>query len=262
MIDNATVNNLTIFYMAIAFIIQFILPIAVTIYLYRKEQISMKPVVVGVLSFIIIHTVIRIVLEQGLQSTPWYKDLAKSNGLLASLLIVFSVGILEEIARVKGFIVFLKNQWEWKDGIALGLGFGGMESIFAGLSSANKIISRLAINYKVFTNIKIAASMKKLLLSTAPSVFLIAGLESLFILSIQIGLTLLALYGIRIDKHRYSIYAVVIHILIHWPVPFLNKLIGVWGTEALLALIAAIAIVLSYKAKEWYADATTVHIFR
>ena len=104
--------------------------------------------------------------------------------------------------------------------------------------------------------------MKKLLLSTAPSVFLIAGLESLFILSIQIGLTLLALYGIRIDKHRYSIYAVVIHILIHWPVPFLNKLIGVWGTEALLALIAAIAIVLSYKAKEWYADATTVHIFR
>lgn len=264
MVDNATVSNLSIFYMLIAFIIQFMLPIAVTIYLYRKGKITMKPIVIGVFSFTISYIIIKIILEQGLQSTSWYHNLAKSNLFLATLIIVSSVGILEEIARVKGFVIFLKNQWEWKDGIAFGLGFGGMESIFAGLSSANKIITSLAINYKVFTKIKVAASMKKLLVFTAPSVFLTAGLESLFILSIQIGLTLLALYGIRIDKHKYSIYAVIIHILIHLPLPSLNKLIGVWGTEALLALIAAIAIVLSYKAKEWYesSGSSSINVLR
>lgn len=252
MAENAAVSNLSIFYMVITFIIQFILPISITIYLYRKEKITPKPMVVGVISFTIIHIVIRILLDQGLQSASWYKNLAKSNLFLATLIIVSLVGILEEVARVKGFTLFLKNQWEWKDGIALGLGFGGMESVFSGLDTAKRIIISLAINYKAFANIKVAASMKKLLITTTPSLLLAAGLESLFILCIQIGLTLLALYGIRIDKHKYSMYAVVIHVLVHLPLPFLNKIIGVWSTEALLALIAAIALVLSYKAKEWY----------
>lgn len=252
MIDNATVSNLSIFYMIIAFIIQFIFPMVITIYIYKKGKIALKSTLIGIISFTISHMVITILLDQGLQSTSWYKNLTKSNLFLASLIIVSLVGILEEIARVKGFTLFLKNQWEWEDGVALGLGFGGMESIFSGLDTAKKIISSLAVNYKALAKIKVAVSMRKLLITTAPGLILAAGIESLFILCIQIGLTLLALYGIRTDKHKYSMYAVVLHVLIHLPLPYLKKIIGVWGTEALLALIAAIAVVLSYKAKEWY----------
>ncbi|MFY9594050.1 MAG: YhfC family glutamic-type intramembrane protease [Caldicoprobacterales bacterium] len=260
MVENATVNNLSLFYLAIAFIIQFIVPIALAIYLYRKKKITKKPFIVGLISFIITHIVVEIVLIHALQSTSWYQNFARSSVFLASFFFVSVVGFLEEIARVKGFILFLKKQWDWKDGIAFGLGFGGMESIFAGLSSTNKILATLAINYKAFSKFKVAVPVQKMLITTAPSIFLAAGLESLFVLSIQIGLTLLALYGIRNDKHRYSIYAVIIHILINLPLSSLNKLIGVWGTEALLALIALIAVVLSYKAKEWYSS--SINVFR
>lgn len=259
MLDESLVSNSSIFFMVIAFCLEFLAPIALAIYFYKREKISGKVLLVGALSFVVSQILIGIPLIRVIEDTLWYQNLIKSSLFFASLLIASSIGIIEEVGRVYGFEWFLKNRVDWKDGIAFGIGFGGIESMYRGIHSINNFFRSLAINAGTFKKLVanklspgVANTIKKQLISTRPSLFLASGLDSLFTLFIQIALTLMALYGIRNHKHRYSIYAIIIHTLIHTPLPYLNKYLGVWGTETVLAVVALIALVLTFEARHWF----------
>ncbi len=253
------VSNLSLSFMLVALIIQFLSPIALTIYFYRKESISMKSLFVGVLSFTITQIIIRIPLLQVLQTTAWYQNLATTNLFLTSLILAFSAGLFEETGRFLGFKWPLKNQMEWKDGIAFGIGHGGMEALYIGLGSVNNIIISLAINSGTYDSLiakqlpsETADFIKEQLISTPPTAFLAGGLERLFTIFVQIGLTMLVLYGVRNRKYVYFIYSILLHTLINLPLPFLLQYLGIWGTEAIIAVLAILSIILTFKARKYF----------
>src|SRR5690606_29884542 len=90
------------------------------------------------------------------------------------------------------------------------------------------------------------------LTSVAPVTFLAGGLERLFTIFIHIGLSLLVLYGVRNKKYIYLLYAILIHALINLVLSLLLEPLGIWITEALIALIAAIFLVATLKAKRLF----------
>lgn len=253
------VSNLSIFYMYLAMAIALLFPLLVAVYFYRREGISFKPLFIGILSFTITQILVRIPMLTFLNTKEWFIGFQKSSPLAMSLLLALSAGLFEEAGRVYGFKWFLKDRMAWKDGIAFGIGHGGIESIYVGLSGINNIIMSKAINTGTFDSLvakglpaEMAASLKEQLITLSPSTFLAGGLERVFALFIQIGLTLLALYGIRTKQHKYSIFAILIHTLIDFPLPFMLETLGIWGSEIIIALIGLLALFLSVKAKEWY----------
>ena len=204
------VSNLSIFFMGLALIIQFCAPIVLAIIFYRKEKVAIKSFLVGVLCFTVTQILIRVPLLQLLQLTDWYKNLVNSSIFLATLLLALSAGIFEEVGRFLSFRYVLKDGLEWKDGVAFGIGHGGIEAMYIGLTNINNIALSLAINSGTFDNIiakqlpaEVADTIKDQLTSIAPATFLAGGLERLFTIFIHIGLSLLVLYGVRNKKYIY-----------------------------------------------------------
>jgi len=253
------VSNLSIFFMGLALAIQFLAPVILAVILYNKEKVSIKSIIGGVLCFTITQIIIRIPLLQLLQLTDWYQNLVKSSIFLATLLLALSAGIFEEVGRFLCFRYVLKDRLEWKDGVAFGIGHGGMESMYIGLANVNNILISLAINSGTFGSLiakqlpaEMADNIKDQLISIAPATFLAGGLERLFTIFIHIGLSLLVLYGVRNKKYIYLLYAILIHALINLVLSLLLEPLGIWITEALIALIAAIFLVATLKAKRLF----------
>lgn len=253
------VSNLSIIFMGLALIIQLMSPIILGIFLYKKERVSIKSFLVGVLCFTVTQILIRIPLLQLLQLTDWYKNLVNSSTFLATLILALSAGVFEEVGRFLSFRYILKNELEWKDGVAFGIGHGGIEAIqFGALTNVNNILVSLAINSGTFDSLvkglptEMADMIKEQLTSVAPVTFLAGGLERLFTIFIHIGLSLLVLYGVRNKKYIYLLYAILIHALINLVLSLLLEPLGIWITEALIALIAAIFLVATLKAKRLF----------
>lgn len=253
------VSNLSIIFMGIALVIQFLAPIVLAILFYKKEKAAIKSFFVGVLCFTVTQIIIRIPLLQLLQLTDWYKSLVNSSVFLATLLLALSAGIFEETGRFLSFRFILNNSLEWKEGVAFGIGHGGIESMYIGLSSVNNILLSLAINSGTFDSLiakqlpaEMADTIRDQLTSLTPATFLAGGLERLFTIFIHIGLSLLVLYGVRNRKYIYLLYSILIHTLINLVLPLLMDFLGIWGTETLLALIAVIFLVLTHKSRKWF----------
>jgi uncharacterized membrane protein YhfC len=245
--------------MGLALVIQFGAPIVLAILLYKKEKVSVASFLIGVLCFTVTQLFIRIPLLQLLQLTDWYKNLVHSSIFLATLLLAFSAGVFEEVGRFLSFRYILKNELEWKNGVAFGIGHGGIESIFlGGFANVNNIAVSLIINSGAFDNMakqlpaETADMIKEQLTSIAPATFLAGGLERVFTLFIHIGLSLLVLYGVRNKKYIYLLFSILIHTLINLVLPLISQFLGIWGTEALIALIAIIFLVLTLKARRWF----------
>ncbi len=201
-----------------------ILPLGLVFYYYKKERISMKAVLVGAAVFIIFQILTRIPLLQYLSAQAWYSELM-SNMIFASLFLSLTTGLFEETGRYIGFKYFLKDHLEWKNGVAYGLGHGGIEAIgLVGLSYVNNLVLSIMINAGTFEQTlnaslgsAAAVAIKAQLINTAPLLFAVGGIERVFTLLIQIALSLIVLYGVMKQKPVYLIYAILLHALIDIP---------------------------------------------
>src|SRR5690606_30347694 len=136
-----------------------------------------------------------------------------------------SAGVFEEIGRYLAFRFPLRRDLSWQNGVAYGLGHGGIEAIvLVGITYINNIVISLMINTGQFENLigpgldaATAALIKDQLINTPPIYFLIGGLERFFTLFIQVGLSLVVLYGVITRQIRYLIYAVLLHTLVNAP---------------------------------------------
>lgn len=201
-----------------------VLPLGLVFYFYKKEQISIKAVLVGAAVFIIFQILTRIPLLQYLSAQAWYSQLM-SNMLFASLFLSLTAGLFEETGRYIGFKYFLKDRLEWKNGVAYGIGHGGIEAIaLVGLSYVSNIVLSFMINTGIFEQTlnsslgsSAAAAIKTQLINTAPLLFAVGGIERVFTLLIQIALSLIILYAVMKQKPIYLLYAIVLHALVDIP---------------------------------------------
>ncbi len=252
------VSNLSIFFMFISLAIVFALPIGLAIYIIKKEKASFKAVMVGALVFFVFQMLTRIPLLQVLSQQTWYFKMA-SNVVLLGIFLGLTAGLFEEIGRFLGFKLLLKNKLSWADGIAFGIGHGGIEAILlVGLSFINNIFYSLSINSGVFDSSiapnlssDVAYLIKTQLTNTPAHLFLAAGVERIFTIALQIAFTLLVLYGVKKKDFKYVILAIFLHFVVDSPLPLLmSSGLNIWVIEVFVGICAAIALYYIMKSKE------------
>lgn len=125
------VNILSIVFMIVSMLICFLLPVALIIYFYRKYKISLIAVLLGAIVFFVSQIAIRIPLLSIVGKQQWY--------IVMKLL--------------------MKKSLNWKNGIAFGIGHGGIEAIIiVGLTLLNYIVISMMINSGLFDS-AIAATL-------------------------------------------------------------------------------------------------------
>lgn len=252
-----TVSSLSLLFMSISLLITLIMPIVLVVVLCVKRKIHIMPVLVGAVVFTVFQSIIRIpALTIARQLSPDFAAFTNTP-LWGGLFLGLTAGLFEEFGRFIGYKVGLKKRTGWNDGLAFGLGHGGIEAItLTGLSFVNNIIYALMINtgnWGLIANALPADQAKQLLdgmVNTPSYMFLVGGMERIFAMTIQVALSILVLYAIRRRKFIYVLLAVLLHLIVDSPIIFLMQQTGIWGTEAyamLCAVASAVYIVCSRK---------------
>lgn len=256
------VSSQSIFFMVFSSLIAFLFPIGLAIYFKWKWKISIKAVLVGALIFFVFQMVIRIPLLQISATQGWYKAMAQ-NAVLIALFLGITAGMFEEVGRFIGFKYLLKKNLSRKNGIAFGIGHGGIEAIIlVGLTNINNIVSSLMINSGVFDAMvapklpgETAQMIKNTLISTSPLMFAFGGIERIFAITIQIALSLVVLYAVMYRKNIVLLYAILLHAVVDSPVVILsaNKA-SIWVTEGFVFLCAIASLIFILKSKKIFND--------
>lgn len=252
------VSTPSILCMVITLLISLILPLVIILVLCIKRKIHIIPVLVGAGVFFLFQMILRIpALQIGASLSPEFAEFI-STPVLGGLFLGLTAGIFEEFGRYIGYRTLLRRRNAWTDGLAFGLGHGGIEAILlVGLSYVNNLIYAFIINSGNWGTVsallpaETALQMYNALVYTPSYQFLIGGVERIFAMTIQIALSLLVLYGIRKRRFVYVLLAVFLHLLVDSPVVFLMQKVGIWWTELYVfvcALAALVYIIYSRKA--------------
>ncbi|MGE5653694.1 MAG: YhfC family intramembrane metalloprotease [Bacillota bacterium] len=208
------VSNLSITLLVLSTLVAILAPFVVYRVLNRTQKLSRKAVLIGAATFV----VFALILEQLLHAVVIPR--LQGKVLLTIIYGCLAAGIFEEVGRYLMYKTFLKGKTEWKDGIAFGLGHGGIEAILlVGVANIQAIVMAVMVNAGRFGEIaaklpkEVADNALNSLVNTPPLMFAASGVERLFALVLQIFFSLVVLYGIRCRKNIYLIYAILAHAL-------------------------------------------------
>jgi uncharacterized membrane protein YhfC len=247
------VSKLSIVFIIVSIIISVGFSVGLFIYFYRKSRISIKAVIVGALTFIVFTQVLEkllhiFVIKNNFFPNPWQFAI---YGMLAA-------GVFEEVGRFISYKLFLKNNKERKDGIAFGIGHGGIEAILiGGLANIQYIVFVNLINTGMLEKtlsgkipVETLSSLKALLVNSTPALFLMGGVERIVAVTAQIALSLLVLLSVRYKKYSYLILAIIAHALMDFPAALYQMhLANIWVVEGILMIMFVIALVFIRKTK-------------
>jgi uncharacterized membrane protein YhfC len=255
------VSGISILFMVISLLIIFLLPVGLMIYFYQKEKISLLAVLVGALVFFVFQVATRLPLLNYLAGLEWFQGIA-TDMVFISVFLSLSAGIFEEVGRFVGFKYFLAAILERKNGIAYGIGHGGIEAILlVGLTYINNIAFSMMINAGTFDKVIVqlgpvtAGIIRDALVKTPPVMFLIGGMERFFSIIIQIALSLIVLYAVKFKKRSFLLYAILIHTFINIPAVMITQQeLSIWISQLYIFIIAAAGFQFIKKSKTLFGE--------
>lgn len=256
------VSSAALISMWIGAILCFLFPIITFLILKKREDIEIKPVLVGMAIFFIFTQI----LEKALHMVVIGNNLIH-NYLILSIYGALAAGIFEETGRFVAFKTILKKNHQWKDGIAYGIGHGGMEAWLIGvLGYVQSIVYSNLINSGKFDTIlgsKLSASqleqlkqLKNGLINTTVSDSVIGVLERIFAFGIQMALTMVVLYAIRYRKNIYFFAGILLHALVDFPAALYQMKIitNLYVVEGMVFIMFVIALVFLSRTKKIFAN--------
>jgi uncharacterized membrane protein YhfC len=249
------VSGASIAAMAVSLVLAAVVPAAAAVWCVRKFRGTARNIIAGALVF----AVFVLVLERGMHvyflRINFEASMFLDNPWAFATYGAFAAGIFEETGRYLGFRILLKGRERWEDGIAYGIGHGGIEALLiGGLAAAQNLYLSFMANAGKLP--EALAQYGSLLAGTAPYIFLISGAERVFALALQTALSLLVLHAVRKKKIRYVILAVLIHAAVDFPAALYQKgaISSILAIEAGLAAVAAASlcfIIWSRKKMDW-----------
>lgn len=258
------IQTSVIIWTAISAFICFALPIAGFIIMQVKKQKITRPFLVGALAFFISQIVIRIpILTMVLPYMMWFIKLSM-NSWLYGLFLGLTAGLFEEGARLIFIKLLCKRNRRYVDGIAFGLGHGGIEAIIlVGVNLISMLVYFIAINSGTFDSLMarldpayVTAIYDQCIGLTAFDAAL-TGIERIMAVGAHIGMTVIILTGIKKNRSfLYLIIAILVHTALDAPILILPKVFGVGtlGVEIYIALFTAGLIIYTIKAKKKFSD--------
>jgi uncharacterized membrane protein YhfC len=243
---------LTVSYV-VSFLGMIILPILLWIYFTRKFALSWRLIVAGALTFIaaqILHVPLVLGMNSFLQTLPLLVN-AVILGLLA--------GVFEETARYILFKFILKDTRSWKEGILVGLGHGGIESILLGILAAVGFIAMVGYRTIDLSTVpSIPADQLELARQqveaywSAPWYIAVMGfVERVFAICLHVSLSVMVLYAVVYHKPVWFWLALLWHAFVDAVAVYVVQEVGILAVEGIVAIFALISIwvVLSMKGK-------------
>ncbi|MDZ5252623.1 YhfC family intramembrane metalloprotease [Clostridium sp. LIBA-8841] len=231
-----------IIYLLINIIISFGIPIGALVYFIRKKNRCVKPYFIGMLVFFISQMILRIpLLNNVISKMDWYMEMSTFYPVIVMIFLGLTAGVFEEVGRYLGFKIALKNNRRWIDGIAFGIGHGGIEAmLLLGMASLQNLFIVISKGNESVLNI---------LYSNGPYI-LLGGFERIFAIMIHIGLTMIVLYGINKNKIRYLFLAIILHGLVDFIVVLLSSLgINILLVEGWVGICALGGLIVTIKYK-------------
>jgi uncharacterized membrane protein YhfC len=253
------VSPLTIVSMFVFILFSFVLFTGLIVFFKKKEGISVKPIVLGAIGFIVFTQVLEKLLHVIVISNfPDYADHPWLFGLYGSL----AAGIFEEMGRFILFVWLLKAYREYKHGIAFGAGWGGIEAIILPLMMAlPNIIFSFMINAGTFeTSLESQmtanqlVTLKETVVNQGAGFYYYGMVERFLAVFIQLALSILVLLGVTKKRFSLVLLSVFIHAFIDFPFTFFQTkhLSQLWMIELYLLFIAVCAVLFIIKSKQWF----------
>ncbi|MBP1744938.1 MAG: putative rane protein [Firmicutes bacterium] len=245
------VSNASIAAMVISLVLSAGIPIAAAVWCSSKFKKTLRNILVGAVIFILFVLVLERSMHVYFLIVNFETSMFLDDPWIYAVYGAFAAGIFEETGRFLGFKFLLRGRERWEDGVAYGIGHGGIEAVLIGaLAAAQNLYMSFMMN---------AGSLPEALepytgalTGTAPHLFLISGFERMFALALQVALSLLVLYGVKRKKFRYVIYAVLLHAAVDFPAALYQKgvISGILPIEAGLAAVAAMSLYFIFKSKK------------
>ncbi|WP_338752638.1 YhfC family glutamic-type intramembrane protease [Bacillus sp. FJAT-52991] len=174
-------------------LIGIIFPLVSLLYCLIKKH-YFKPYFLGVSAFIISQMLLRLPLLQWLSvNVMAYNMFQVTQPFLFALVLGFSAGVFEEVARYIAMKYFMRNNQNWNDGIVFGMGHGGIEAV-------------------LFLGISVLASLfSPTMMLLHGTDYFMGGIERVFAILLHVGLSILVLKGASSGQIKYLVYAIFIH---------------------------------------------------
>ena len=176
-----------------------------------------------------------------------------------ALILGLSAGASETLARVVGYWILYRRRrnWQWEDGVMVGLGHGGIEAMtFGAVLTAASVSSLWALRGTDLSTLgmspeQLAAVSQQLALFTTSPLNAFAGLvERGIAIGVHVTISLLVWQAFRQRKPFYVLLGVAFHAFFDATAVYLVYRLGlerVWVIEGIFMLIALPAVVWSWR---------------
>ena len=220
-------------------------PLGVLIWFRMKYQASLLSFFVGAAAFFIAVQCLEGPLNVYLLSlNETTATFLKQSPFIFAIYGGLMAGLFEETARLISFKVCLKKQTRIQDGLAYGIGHGGIEAIlFAGMASVNNLIIGFLINQQRLDTLQLPPDIANLvttqLVETPPALFFVSGIERLLTLVIHMALSLLVFNAVKYRRYGYYGLAIFLHMMLNIPAAFYQLgYLNIWLVEGYVLLFS------------------------
>ncbi len=210
---------MTYLYASVAVLCALVLPVILSILLCVRHKPLWKPVLFGALTFTVFQMFLRIPLLGALSGQAWFLAFAGAQPLLYALLLSLTAALFEEGGRWLVISLFLKKQRSTTEGLAFGVGHGGIEAIL--LVGINVL---LVLITSVFPD--------------EPSLLLAAGVERLSAMTLQVGFSIMVVRAVREKNRLWLLLAFALHTLVDLVAVYGMSYLGIWPLEAVFVAFA------------------------
>jgi len=224
----------------LAGILELLLVIGAAFYIRKKYGVPWIFLVFGAIMFVL--SLFRIPLNYVVQSSLQGYLFGTALLVVGVLFPSVTAGIFEEGCRFLGYKYFFKlEDRNWPNGLMYGAGHGGIEVIL--LVAANHLLLFVFLSYAPGI---LPANVLGEIQALPAYMPLVATLERVFVMCIQIGLSILVLQCFLRGSRKYLVYAVGLHTA----VDFITLLVlekSIFLAEVTVGIFAAIGLLLILK---------------
>jgi uncharacterized membrane protein YhfC len=224
-------------------------PIAVAFWLVRRWRVSWGLIGAGALTFVISQAV-HLPVNGALGLLTGGRGVAEWPLGWMALVAGLSAGVFEEGARYLILRFWRRDARRWREGVAFGVGHGGIESLLVGLLVLQGLVTAIAMRGQDLSALDLppealAQAEAQLAAFWATPWYLpfLGGLERLFALILHVTWAVLVLQALTRGNLLWLGVAVLGHALVDAAAVFLSG-IGwpLWALELVIALCAAVGL--------------------
>ena len=246
-----------------AFLICVGVPVFFFIYFLVQKKGYLKSFLLGVGTFTLFQVIIRIpILQNVLPFQAWYMNLTNFyHPLFHAAFLALTAALFEEVGRFIVMKLCMKKQLRYGDGLAFGLGHGGIEAlILVGTSTVTLLLYYAGISPVFYYVGNFSVQAIELMPGESVNMFM-GGLERMLTIPVHVAWSVMVLRGIAVGKSRYLFMAILTHFLVDFIIIALHGIYGVSTemTEALLAVVTVISVVYIIKLRNSFKQKTILN---